>query len=67
MTTTTTLAHRARVKRIVLARLAIQPLLVSVHPSVAAKTSSPQGFGSYIAAAITRWKKVAQDAGITPE
>ena len=29
--------------------------------------SSPQDFGSYIAAEITRWKKVAQDAGITPE
>jgi tripartite-type tricarboxylate transporter receptor subunit TctC len=29
--------------------------------------SSPQDFGGYIAAEITRWKKVAQDAGITPE
>ena len=28
---------------------------------------TPQEFGSYIAAEITRWKKVAQDAGITPE
>ena len=29
--------------------------------------SSAQEFGSYVAAEITRWKKVAQDAGITPE
>jgi tripartite-type tricarboxylate transporter receptor subunit TctC len=29
--------------------------------------SSPQDFGGYIAAEITRWKKVAQDAGIMPE
>ena len=32
-----------------------------------AAASSPQEFGAYIAAEITRWKKVAEDAGITPE
>lgn len=32
-----------------------------------AAPSSPQNFGGYIAAEITRWKKVADDAGIKPE
>jgi tripartite-type tricarboxylate transporter receptor subunit TctC len=29
--------------------------------------STPREFGSYIAAEITRWKKVAEDAGVKPE
>jgi len=32
-----------------------------------AAASTPQEFGSYVAAEIVRWKKVAQDAGVKPE
>ena len=32
-----------------------------------ASASTPQEFGGYIAAEITRWKKVAEDAGVKPE
>jgi tripartite-type tricarboxylate transporter receptor subunit TctC len=32
-----------------------------------AAPSTPQNFGGYIAAEITRWKKVAADAGVKPE
>jgi tripartite-type tricarboxylate transporter receptor subunit TctC len=32
-----------------------------------AAPGTPQDFGSYIAAEITRWKKVARDAGVEPQ
>jgi tripartite-type tricarboxylate transporter receptor subunit TctC len=32
-----------------------------------AAPGTPEDFGSYIAAEISRWKKVAQDAGVQPE
>jgi len=32
-----------------------------------AAPGTPEDFGGYIAAEIKRWKKVAQDAGVTPE
>jgi tripartite-type tricarboxylate transporter receptor subunit TctC len=32
-----------------------------------AAPSTPKDFGSYVAAEIARWKKVAQDAGVRPE
>lgn len=32
-----------------------------------AAPTTPQKFGDYISAEITRWKKVAQDAGVKPE
>lgn len=40
---------------------------VSSWQGIVVPASTPQEFGSYIAAEITRWKKVAEDAGVKPE
>jgi len=53
----------------VLVRILAEPGVKAQFAKQGAESASgtPAAFGSYIAAEITRWKKVAQDAGVKPE